>query len=111
MAPGLLSAAVADQARRSQKRILTIFLHGGVSQLESWDPKPNTATGGPFRSISTSVPGVQISELLPQTARRMHRHNAIMPQPEYAQRGPRQGQIEMVTGRKKGPEYPHLGLT
>ncbi len=57
--------AVADQLKSGRKRILNIFLHGGVSQLESWDPKPNTDTGGPFRAIPTSVPGMHISELLP----------------------------------------------
>ena len=31
---------------------------GGVSQLETWDPKPGTDTGGPFRAIPTSVPGI-----------------------------------------------------
>src|SRR5690242_16697573 len=48
--------ALAAQLAGTQKRILNIFLHGGVSQLESWDPKPNTDTGGPFRPIATSVP-------------------------------------------------------
>ncbi len=59
------SQAVAQQLETGRKRILNIFLHGGVSQLESWDPKPNTDTGGPFRAIPTSVPGMHISELLP----------------------------------------------
>ena len=42
-----------------------IFLSGGVSQLETWDPKPGTDTGGPFQAIPTSVPGMHICELLP----------------------------------------------
>src|SRR6185436_390958 len=46
---------------------------GGMSQLESWDPKPNTQFGGPFRSIPTSVPGVHVSELLSKSAKQMHR--------------------------------------
>src|SRR5436190_21787260 len=66
-------AAAAEQLRPTQKRILTFWLHGGLSQLESWDPKPNTTTGGPFRAIPTSVPGLHISELLPFTAKQMHR--------------------------------------
>lgn len=37
------------------------------------DDKPNTQFGGPFRSIPTSVPGLHVSELLPLTARQMHR--------------------------------------
>ena len=48
--------ALAKGVERSGKRVLQIFLHGGVSQLETWDPKPGTATGGPFRAIPTSVP-------------------------------------------------------
>ena len=56
-----------------QRQVLLIWLHGGASQLETWDPKPGTETGGPFRSIETSVPGVRISELMPLTARHMHR--------------------------------------
>ena len=49
--------AIADQLKSGRKRILNVFLHGGVSQLETWDPKPNTDTGGPFRAIPTSGPG------------------------------------------------------
>ena len=58
---------------RNQKHILVIWLAGGVSQLETWDPKPGTDTGGPFRAIPTSVPGMHICELLPHTAKQMHR--------------------------------------
>lgn len=64
--------AQADQLKHQQKRILQIFLQGGVSQLESWDPKPGTVHGGPFQAIPTSVPGIHISELLPHIAQRMH---------------------------------------
>ena len=66
------SHAQAEQLKGQQKRILQIFLQGGVSQLESWDPKPGTVHGGPFQAIPTSVPGIHISELLPHVAKRMH---------------------------------------
>ena len=69
---GLSSPVVADTLKRDQKRILQVYLQGGVSQLESWDPKPGTEYGGPFQTIPTSVPGVHICELLPQTAQLMH---------------------------------------
>src|SRR4051812_25724842 len=74
--PRLVQAAM-PQLDAAQKRILVVYLAGGVSQLESWDPKPKTDTGGPFRAISTSVPGVHISELLPYTAKQMH-HLAVV---------------------------------
>ena len=62
----MIQPAAAKALASSQKRVISIFLSGGSSQLESWDPKPGTETGGPFRAIPTSVPGVHISELLPQ---------------------------------------------
>jgi hypothetical protein len=54
----MLAPANATEIRRQDKRVLVIFLAGGVSQLESWDPKPGTPTGGPFQAIPTSVPGI-----------------------------------------------------
>lgn len=104
------SPVIAESLQKSQKRILNIFLHGGVSQLESWDPKPNTDTGGPFRAIPTSVPGIHICELLPETAKQMHRL-AIVRSIDSKNDDHGRGQIEMTTGRKRDPgiEYPHLG--
>ncbi len=102
--------AIADQLKSGSKRILNIFLHGGVSQLESWDPKPNTDTGGPFRAIPTSVPGMHISELLPHTARQMH-HLSLIRSLDTKNGDHGRGQVEMTTGRKQmpGTDYPHLG--
>src|SRR5262245_11984934 len=62
---GFASSGATVELAKSQKRVLVVFLSGGVSQLETWDPKPNTDTGGPFKAIPTSVPGIHISELLP----------------------------------------------
>ncbi|MEJ7639783.1 MAG: DUF1501 domain-containing protein [Singulisphaera sp.] len=69
----LESAALAGAIRERQKQVLFVWLDGGMSQLESWDPKPGTLFGGPFRSIPTSVPGISVSELLPRCAVQMHR--------------------------------------
>ncbi len=70
---GLAGFGQASESRHSRKKILMIWLNGGVSQLETWDPKPNTAFGGPFRSIATTVPGVRVCELLPRCAKIMDR--------------------------------------
>lgn len=109
-APGLAHAAIAQQMKHSQKRMLTIFLQGGVSQLESWDPKPNTDNGGPFRAIPTSVPGIHICELLPHTAKQMH-HMALVRGINSHNGDHAKGAVEMTTGRTRvpGTEYPHLG--
>jgi uncharacterized protein (DUF1501 family) len=93
-----------------QRRVLVLNMHGGLSQLESWDPKPRTATGGPFRAIPTSVPGIHISELLPLTARQMH-HLTIVRGVNTAEDDHGKGAYMMTTGRRKTPaaNYPVVG--
>lgn len=102
--------AIAEQVQAKNKRVLNIFLHGGVSQLETWDPKPNTDTGGPFRAIPTSVPGIHICELLPFTAQQMHRLS-IVRSLDTNNGDHARGVVEMTTGRGRmpGADFPHLG--
>jgi uncharacterized protein (DUF1501 family) len=63
----------AETLRKDQKRVLFIWLAGGSSQFEMWDPKPGRDTGGPFRAVSTAVPGYPICELMPKLAVRMNK--------------------------------------
>jgi hypothetical protein len=63
----------AGELRRQHKHVLLLWLAGGSSQLETWDPKPGRPTGGPFKAIPTAVPGVHICELMPKMARLMDR--------------------------------------
>jgi hypothetical protein len=67
----LTEPALAAELKSQQKRVILLWLAGGSSQFETWDPKPGAVTGGPFRAIPTSVPGIQISELMPKMAKRM----------------------------------------
>jgi len=102
--------ALAAQLASGQKRVLMIDMKGGVSQLETWDPKPNTIYGGPFRAIPTSVPGMHISELLPYTAKQMH-HLAIVRSVNTKENDHAKGKYCMLRGRKKSDpgEYPTMG--
>ena len=65
------SPGVADDLRHSGKRCILLWLAGGASQLETWDPKPGAGTGGPFRSIQTTTPSIRICELMPKMAARL----------------------------------------
>src|SRR5579871_754479 len=102
--------AFTRELNKQQKRVLMIWLHGGVSQLETWDPKPGTATGGPFQTIATSVPGIHICELLPYTAKQMHRL-ALVRGLNTAEDDHGKGAYIMHTGRRQEPamKWPHLG--
>lgn len=108
---GLFSSpAMAEQLRSDQKRIVVFNMHGGLSQLESWDPKPGTDTGGPFLSIPTSVPGIHISELLPETAKQMQ-HLCLVRGVNTSEDDHGKGAYMMLTGRRQTPagNFPQLG--
>lgn len=102
--------SVAALLKSQQKRIVVFNMHGGLSQLESWDPKPGTETGGPFLSIPTSVPGIHVSELLPLTAKQMH-HLCLIRGVNTSEDDHGKGAYLMMTGRRQTPagDFPQLG--
>jgi hypothetical protein len=55
-------AANADQLRRDCKACIVLWMAGGPSQFETFDPKPGMETQGPTRAIGTTVPGLAIAE-------------------------------------------------
>src|SRR5262245_61519519 len=65
--PQLLRAAETQPLKGKAQSCILLWLEGGPSQMDTWDPKPASA----FKAISTNVAGIQVSELLPQVARRM----------------------------------------
>ena len=100
----------AKSLQRAKKQVVVFWMTGGVSQLETWDPKPDTDTGGPFQAIPTSVPGVHISELLPYTAKVMH-HLALVRGINTKENNHAKGKYIMQTGHRQTPgfDYPWLG--
>lgn len=101
---------LASELKQQQKRVILLWLAGGASQLETWDPKPGRETGGPYRAISTSVPGIQISELMPQMAKRM-KHTAIIRSLNTKNGDHGGGARLMHLGRRDEPnvKYPDMG--
>ena len=59
----------AGQMRRQQTACILLWMSGGPSQFETFDPKPEHANGGETKAIGTKVPGIRISENLPQLAK------------------------------------------
>jgi uncharacterized protein (DUF1501 family) len=64
-----LRASATDHSREPTAIIL-LYCHGGISHIDTWDPKPDAPAEyrGPFSTIQTRVPGMHVTELLPRHA-------------------------------------------
>jgi hypothetical protein len=103
-------AAAAPNAKA--KRAILIWLDGGPSHLETFDVKPDAPreVRGPLVPISSSVPGIQISECLPKLAQRMQ-HAAIIRSVTSPLGEHNLGTHYLMTGYPPTPalEYPAIG--
>jgi uncharacterized protein (DUF1501 family) len=66
----LAAQAAADPTRR--KSCILLWMTGGPSQTDTFDPKPGHANSGPFTPIETSVPGLLLGPHLPKLAKQMN---------------------------------------
>src|SRR3954447_18956620 len=75
--PELLQARAAGRGR--DVSLIFVFLHGGLSTIDTWDMKPDAPTEfrGEFRGIDTNVPGIRVCEHLPRSARQMDRFSLV----------------------------------
>src|SRR2546423_2488427 len=71
----LVRPAIAEQLAKNQKRLLIFYMAGGLSQLESWEPKPGTDTGGTLPPIPPPPAAAPHPRPPPLTAT-PHRHPA-----------------------------------
>jgi hypothetical protein len=110
---GLALAGAAPAVRPAvDRRCIFLWLTGGPSQLDTFDPKPDAPAHirGPFRAIATRVPGLHVSELLPKIANRADQIAFVRSM--YHDSAPihETGQQLLQTGRlvRDGREYPHF---
>ena len=71
-----LSGALAQDGaiplhHATAKRVIYLYMSGGMSQLDTFSPKPGAATQGPTESIQSNADGVRVSEHFPLMARHM----------------------------------------
>src|SRR6058998_1799097 len=60
--------AYAGELKKQGRACILLWMAGGPSQFETFDPKPGAPTQGPTKAIPTCVPGIQIAEHWPRTA-------------------------------------------
>jgi len=75
--PPLDLQAAKKRGKDRQKSLIVLWMGGGPSQLETFDPHPGTKIGGEVTSIKTRVPELEISNLLPQVAEEIEHLNVI----------------------------------
>jgi uncharacterized protein (DUF1501 family) len=63
--------AAGPELRKRRLACILLFMQGGPSQFETFDPKPGREAGGPTKAIRTAVPGIEIAEHWPLLARQM----------------------------------------
>src|SRR5215208_1408398 len=70
-----LRAEAALPAPRERTAVIVVWLRGGGSHLETYDPKPDAPAEyrGPYAAVATRTPGLRVCELLPRHAAISHR--------------------------------------
>jgi hypothetical protein len=71
------TAQAAGDATKRKKACILLWMNGGASQIDTFDMKPGSPTGGPFRPVASNVTGTQVCEYLPEMAKRMDRVGVI----------------------------------
>lgn len=119
LAATLLPAAVAARTGAGQhpgtaRAVILLWMGGGVTHLDSFDPKPEApeAVRGTLRAIDTTVPGVRFCETLPCLARQAH-HLAVVRSYSHDSNDHLLSQAYTLSGRKVTPNQlmtePNIG--
>jgi uncharacterized protein (DUF1501 family) len=102
-----LAASAAEQPKRA---CILLWMSGGPSQIDTLDPKPEHTNGGSVQAIDTAVRGIQLSEFLPQVAKRAD-ELAVIRSMSTKEGDHARATFHLRTGyRPTGPvQYPAIG--
>jgi hypothetical protein len=102
--------AQAPKLKKENKTLIVLWMGGGPSHMDLWDLKPGTQTGGEFKPIKTSASGIEISEILPETAKQF-KHLSVIRSLVTNEGSHERGTTLMNTGRAPNPVvlYPSIG--
>lgn len=100
----------APAPAKKAKSVILLWMNGGPTQLDTWDPKPGTRNGGPVKAVRTRASDVQISEYMPQMAE--HTDKIAIVRSVVSQEGDHgRAQYLMHTGYRpsEAVAYPNFG--
>ena len=107
---GQLLADQAERSRQPAQSIILLWLGGGPSQLETFDPHPDTRIAGGTKAIATAVPGIQLAQGFEQLADQMG--SVALIRSMVSKEGDHErGTYLMKTGYRPDPtvEHPSIG--
>jgi hypothetical protein len=105
-----LARAAAPPGGKAKKHCILLWMPGGPSQIDTFDPKPEHKNGGPFKAIKTRTPGMMFAEHLPKVAA-MSDHLAVVRSMTTKEGDHGRAAFEARTGYvQQGPiDYPTMG--
>ncbi|MFO1020921.1 MAG: DUF1501 domain-containing protein [Planctomycetales bacterium] len=107
--PGLQGKEVAQPGPERLKSLITLWMGGGPSQLETWDPHPGSKISGPTQVINTSISGVQIGADYPRIAASLSQLSVI--RSLVSKEGDHErGSYFLKTGYRPDPTVKHPAL-
>jgi len=104
--PALDARSASLRGERRPKSLITLWMSGGPSQLETWDPHPGSPVGGPTQAIKTRTPGLEIADLYPLVAEQIDALSVI--RSLVSQEGDHErGTYYVKTGYRPDPTLTH----
>lgn len=91
------------------EHVILFWNGGGMSHVDTWDPKPGRPVQGDLEPINTTVPGIQISEIFPQVAQQME-HAALIRSIAGTQGDHGRATYNVQTSYLPGPNLRHPGF-
>lgn len=107
--PALSAKGAEERGPTRAKSLILVWLEGGPSQLETWDPHPGSKVGGPTQAIDTNVPGLQIASTYPLLAEKIG-HLSVIRSLVSAEGDHERGAYLLKTGFRPDPTTIHPSL-
>lgn len=104
-----LLAYAGTDGKQTAEHVILFWNGGGMSHLDTWDPKPGRPTQGELEPIDTSVAGIQISEIFPQFAKQMQ-HVALIRSIAGTNGDHGRATYQLQTSYNQSPQLTHPGI-
>lgn len=108
--PAIEGRAAEARGPERPTSLITLWMAGGPSQMETWDPHPESKNSEKIRAINTTAPGIRIADLLPQMAEQM-KHLTIIRSLVSKEGDHERGAYYVHTGYRPDPTTRHPALS